>query len=59
MFTRQKIAVGRIDAGRVITVHVAIDTITIDLGEYLGPIAIRTDIMTVYGGAAERANPPG
>jgi hypothetical protein len=33
MVTGQKIALGRIHAGQVVTVHVAAETITIDLGE--------------------------
>jgi hypothetical protein len=32
MVTGQKIALGRIHAGQVVTVHVAAETITIDLG---------------------------
>jgi hypothetical protein len=33
MVAGQKIALGRIHAGRTVTVHVAAETITIDLGE--------------------------
>jgi hypothetical protein len=33
MVAGQKIALGRIHTGQVVTVHVAADTITIDLGE--------------------------
>ena len=33
MVAGQKIALGRIHAGQVVTVHVAAETITIDLGE--------------------------
>jgi hypothetical protein len=32
MVVGQKIALGRIHAGQIVTVHVAEDTITIDLG---------------------------
>jgi hypothetical protein len=33
MVAEQKIALGRIHAGHVVTVHVAAETVTIDLGE--------------------------
>jgi len=33
MIAGQKIALGRIHAGRIVSVHVAADTVTIDLGE--------------------------
>ena len=43
MVAGQKIALGRIHAGQVVTVHVAADTVTVDLGEDTHTVRRTTD----------------
>jgi hypothetical protein len=53
MVAGQKIALGRIHARRIVTVHVAEDTITIDLGEYTCTVR-RTTTQPVRGIKAQQ-----
>jgi hypothetical protein len=54
MVAGQKMALGRIHAGQVVTVHVAADTITIDLGSEDTRTVLRTTIQSVRSIKAHR-----
>lgn len=57
MIAGQKIALGRIHAGQVVTVHVAAETITIDLGEDTRTV-VRTTTQAVRSIKAHRPREP-